>query len=386
MTTNIELLKKKRTTLRTSVTKLISKIESEIQKNEITDEETEIDLIIEQLNDKFESLKTVDSELENLFKPEDLDKELETAEEYREKIVTWRFKANKYLRNLNQKKNIREPLNFPQHIAPTTNREVEVETKPEMLNIKLPKIVIPKFSGNISDWLTFWNSFETSIHKNKSLDDVSKFNYLKAHLCGTALETIGGFAISSENYVKAIDLLEQRFGRKETLINNHMSQLLEITPLKRSGDVKNFRQLFDKIQIHIRSLESLGISSDTFSTLLSPVILKSIPNDLLFEFNKEFGEKYSLTVLINFLNKQLIAKEKTDLMRVKEKQNSPPNINEVSWRHHKRGEREVKYDGERNPTANELFVYDSTSKARSCPFCGELNCSGLNCEYGKVYL
>lgn len=256
----VSLCKKKRSTLRASVTRLISKIEVEIQKTEVT-EESEIELFIEQLNDKFESLKLVDSDLEKLLKPEDLDKELESAEDYREKIVTWRFKANKYLRNLNQNKSIHEPLNPPNH----SNNEVDV--KHQTLSVKLPKIMIPKFSGNVSEWLTFWNSYETSIHNNKSLDDVSKFNYLKAHLTGTALETIGGFSISQENYVKAVDLLKQRFGRKETLVNTHMSQLLEIPPLKRSNDVKSFRQLFDKIQIHISSLESLGISPDTFSTL-----------------------------------------------------------------------------------------------------------------------
>ncbi|GBL74024.1 hypothetical protein AVEN_230939-1 [Araneus ventricosus] len=35
---------------------------------------------------------------------------------------------------------------------------------PQTLNVKLPKITIPKFSGIINECLTFWNSYETSIH------------------------------------------------------------------------------------------------------------------------------------------------------------------------------------------------------------------------------
>ncbi|GBN98169.1 hypothetical protein AVEN_78940-1 [Araneus ventricosus] len=279
----IELLKRKRTTLRSSVTKLIN-IEAELKKTDIT-EENDIEFYIETLNDKFGSLKLTDSNLEKILSLKDIDKVLESAEEYREKIVTCRFKAIKNIRNLNQSKNIREPPNPPTH---STH---ESEMNHQTLNVKLPKITIPKFSGIINEWLRFWKSYETSIHSNKFLDDVSKFNYLKAHLSGTALETIEGFCISSENYAKAVTLLEQRFGRKETLVNTHMSQLLEIPPLKRSNDVKSFRQLFDKVQIHIRSLESLGIKSDTFSTLLSPVILKSLTSDSVFEFNKEFGDK-----------------------------------------------------------------------------------------------
>ncbi|GFS75231.1 integrase catalytic domain-containing protein [Trichonephila clavipes] len=177
----INLHKKKHTTFRAAVTKIISKIE--IQKTELTGE-SEIGLYIEQLNDKFESLKLVDTELEKVLNLPDVDKELQSAEEYQDKIVTWRFKANKYLRNLNQKRNIHEPQN------PTNHPKPEVNFSHQTHSVKLPKITIPKFSGNISEWLTFWNSCETSIHKNESLDDVSKFNFLKTHLTGTALETI----------------------------------------------------------------------------------------------------------------------------------------------------------------------------------------------------
>lgn len=65
-----------------------------------------------------------------------------------------------------------------------------------------------------------------SIHNNKALEDVSKFSYLIAHFTGTALETIESCLISQENYVKAIDLMEKRFGRKETLINTHESAVI----------------------------------------------------------------------------------------------------------------------------------------------------------------
>ncbi|GBL87428.1 hypothetical protein AVEN_118366-1 [Araneus ventricosus] len=235
----IELLKKKLTTLRSSVTKLINKIEAELKKTEVT-EENDIELYIETLNDKFESLKLTDSNLEKILSLKDIDKELESAEEYREKIVTCRFKAIKYIRSLNQNKNIREPSNPPTH----STHEYNMNQTP---NVKLPKITIPKFSEIINEWLTFWNSYETSIHSIKFLDDISKFNYLKVHLSGTALETIEGFSISSGNYAKAVTLLEHRFGRKETLVNTHTNQLLKIPPLKHSNEVKSFRQLFDKI-------------------------------------------------------------------------------------------------------------------------------------------
>lgn len=52
--------------------------------------------------------------------------------------------------------------------------------------IKLPKIVIPIFSGNYSEWVTFKDLFESLVHNNKSINDVEKLHYLKGYLTGEA--------------------------------------------------------------------------------------------------------------------------------------------------------------------------------------------------------
>ena len=45
---------------------------------------------------------------------------------------------------------------------------------------KLPKLEIPKFSGDLLQWNTFWQLFETNIHTKTDLSDVTKFSYLRA--------------------------------------------------------------------------------------------------------------------------------------------------------------------------------------------------------------
>ena len=37
--------------------------------------------------------------------------------------------------------------------------------------IKLPKIEVPTFDGNILHWPTFWEQFEVSVHDKDSLSD-----------------------------------------------------------------------------------------------------------------------------------------------------------------------------------------------------------------------
>ncbi|UYV80164.1 hypothetical protein LAZ67_18001863 [Cordylochernes scorpioides] len=49
----------------------------------------------QQLNETFNELKLVDQEIETLLETDDLKRELQGVEEYREKYITWRFRANK---------------------------------------------------------------------------------------------------------------------------------------------------------------------------------------------------------------------------------------------------------------------------------------------------
>ncbi|GFV86330.1 uncharacterized protein TNCV_1468931 [Trichonephila clavipes] len=127
------------------------------------------------------------------------------------------------------------------------------------MNINLPKLHINKYSGNYSEWLDFYNLFESSIHNNNRLSKVDKFNYLKSYLCGNALACINGFPISDDNYDRALDLLKDRFGNKNMLINAHLSNLLNLTPVRNSTDIVGLRNLYDRAETQIRSLESLGV-------------------------------------------------------------------------------------------------------------------------------
>ncbi|GFT46724.1 uncharacterized protein TNCV_1316821 [Trichonephila clavipes] len=75
------------------------------------------------------------------------------------------------------------------------------------------------------------------------------------------------------------------------------------------------------------------------------------------------------------------AKEKTEL--VKDSQNTQSQThkdNNTSWQRAKRNE--LKYNCVRVATANELFVYDSTSKSETCVFCENCHPSA-QCGYGR---
>ena len=52
-------------------------------------------------------------------------------------------------------------------------------TKESDLKVKLPKIELSKFNGQVLKWQTFWDQFEYAIHSKESLCDIDKFTHLK---------------------------------------------------------------------------------------------------------------------------------------------------------------------------------------------------------------
>lgn len=273
-------LKSKRTILRSTVTKYCNKIETSLKESNENLDLNELEECLEQLIKKADELKIADSEIEQYLKPEDYDREFQSIEDYNEKITKWEFRAKKRINEINP-----TPISNPSAPVHRQDSDQNQSTR-EAVNIKLPKLSIPMFYGDSSQWLNFWNSFESAIHNNDSLSKIDKFNYLRAHLGSIAASTIEGFSLSNQNYDIVIALLTERFGKRDILINSHLNNLLNIPPLRNSNDLIRFRTIVDKCQTQIRSLESLGVVSSTYGSILCPILLKLLPSDLVLAFNK----------------------------------------------------------------------------------------------------
>ena len=64
--------------------------------------------------------------------------------------------------------------------------------------VKLSKLDVPVFNGNIIHWTRFWEQFCISVHDRSSLSDAEKFVYLQQALKGgTAKSSIDGLAQST---------------------------------------------------------------------------------------------------------------------------------------------------------------------------------------------
>ena len=114
--------------------------------------------------------------------------------------------------------------------------------------VKLPKLDLRKFDGDISKWSSFWDAFESSVHNNTKLAPIDKFNYLNSLLVKSASEAISILSLTAANYDEAVAILKRRFGNKQLIINRHMVTLLNINSVKPGLNIQALRQLYDLIE------------------------------------------------------------------------------------------------------------------------------------------
>ncbi|KAL0892704.1 hypothetical protein ABMA27_014422 [Loxostege sticticalis] len=73
----------------------------------------------------------------------------------------------------------------------------------ENVDVKLPRIQLPIFTGKYEEWQTFHDMFTSLIHNNKSLTGVQKLHYLKTNLQGDPSNLLQNYAITESNYEEA---------------------------------------------------------------------------------------------------------------------------------------------------------------------------------------
>ena len=112
---------------------------------------------------------------------------------------------------------------------------------------KLPKLVLRPFSGDPSEFHSFWDSSESSVDQNSALNDVDKMNHLKSLCQGQAALCISGSSVTAANYSDAVKCLRERFGDKRVIANYHIDSLVNLQPVRSENDIKGIRFLFDKV-------------------------------------------------------------------------------------------------------------------------------------------
>ena len=309
----MDKLNRERTQLRRSFTKAVNEAKCLLEKEE--KQRIDVRKILDTLEDKASRMFKIDEEIKEMYLVDDafdedtFGKEFDSAESYRNNWISIKNDCedilNKFLPNdIDQVSVSNNSFSMKRHF-------------------RLPKIELKQFDGNIRNWLSFWGQFR-KIDDDSNIDDDDKFQYLYQSTVpgSSARELIESFPPCGENYGKAIEQLKARFARDELLIEIYVRELLNLVFSRTDNHNITLRALYDKIETHLRALETLGVTSDKYAAMLYPLVESALPDEILQVWERirhtkgqSEAETNNLTHLLSFLKLEVEGEERLSIAR-----------------------------------------------------------------------
>ena len=154
------------------------------------------------------------------------------------------------------------------------------------VNIKPPKLDLPKFSGDWAEWTHFWDSFR-QIHDGRQYNDIDRIRYLSGQLTGEAKQLVSGISLEGSNYKTMVDLLTTTYGKPTILKASHIMAIAGAEGP--SEDLQSLVSYRAFIEGHIRSLQILQVTTGEILTCLCH---DKLPSSLDTIIKRANGDKW----------------------------------------------------------------------------------------------
>ncbi|XP_053407993.1 uncharacterized protein LOC123531067 [Mercenaria mercenaria] len=350
---NLQKLRQTRNAQKAVIAHYMQKLETA---GENTENAIEFETILQAIEGKYKTLEAINEKILTQTDGEDIESEMLETEDY---MLNLQIKIRNFQALMKQSTTPPPPTPEIHRIDDLNRNESSrsTSTGTEIQFHNLPKLNFPTFSGNILDWQTFWDSFESSVHLNSSLSQVQKFSYLRSLLHEGAAQVIEGFPLTHGNYLKAVDLLQERFGQTHMIVDAYMQALMDLP--RPTNNLSSMRTFTDKLESYIRGLESLGQCQESYGSLLVPVIKEKLPAEVRRNITRDHGDSHwQLPTLRAALKKEITIIEAGQPIDTKELYDSTAMFHT--------GTKSKPGGIQRNRKQ-----HDRKNSRTSCPFCGE---------------
>ena len=279
----------------TQLDKLCASMFSQIETDSNSVTLSEIEHLVKNFEEKLSNFDAREEEYEDLIeKEEELEEQISVASEFRSSKVSNFLKLKEFIREKEVKR-----AESPNDSKRESHERIEA---------KLPKLELPKFSGDVTNWQSFYDRFNAIIDKRGDISDINKFTYLLSLLRDEAKASVQGLQLTADNYQTAKEILEKRFGRRETVVFGHIQKLLNMS----NSGKQDLWKLYDELTIHVRSLDNLGVSGAQYGVILTPLILHQLPANYRLEWSREAeGKESDLNYLMTFLFDEIRRRERS---------------------------------------------------------------------------
>ena len=124
----------------------------------------------------------------------------------------------------------------------------------------LPKLKLTEFSGDPLEWPEWSGLFDVVVHQ-KPINDTEKMQYLKTSLTGQSRAAISVMGLSSQSYYHAWDILCEKYGRSDVIVNAQFKKIHTHPPI-RHDDSTSIVKIANVVPNVVNTLTQLGYTSE----------------------------------------------------------------------------------------------------------------------------
>ena len=91
-----------------------------------------------------------------------------------------------------------------------------------------------------------------------------------------------------------------------------------------TANVKELRNIHDKVELNMRALESAGVAADQIGPLLIPIVLKKLPNVVRLQVSRKLGtDNWNINDFMASINEEVSARENFEFLKLVEGHEDP---------------------------------------------------------------
>ena len=122
-----------------------------------------------------------------------------------------------------------------------------------------------------------------------------------------------------------------------------------------NATVKQLRFIYDNINVHVRRLDALGMSSSSYGSLLVPILISRMPREITLQVaQKTTEEVWPINEILEIVRKEIEAMELSE------------NIKSMERKY----ERTSVYDRPKSPQGTTKSFLTKGEKTPNCVYCG----------------
>ena len=169
--------------------------------------------------------------------------------------------------------------------VPESNVMTELVVKP-----KLPQLPIPKFSGNLQDWVTFKYTFLSLVGESTTIPNIQKFHYLVSVINGDAKGFIQHIPVSEQGFIVAWEILVERYENERLIINTHIDNIMKL-PCLTSENSSQLRHLVDTTKCNLEAIKAMKQNTKRWDMIIIYTLVQSLDIKIQKEWELHISNK-----------------------------------------------------------------------------------------------